>query len=149
MVSIGRSGGGPGKFRDISSLSPWPGDSLLAWDIQQRRLTPFDHEGMLGRSFTLATTTEVPFGNGRGSFADGSVLAIGSGVGGAPRPDRTRAEVPVYRFTRDGSPDTTYPFLIVSEAFIDQFDNLPADALRAARPLARGRARRAAPRPRS
>ncbi len=122
LASVGRAGGGPGEFRGISSLSRWPGDSLLAWDIQQRRLTLFDDQGNLGRTFALATSTDVPFGNVQGVFADGSMLTTGFVAGGGPEPGRSRSQAPVHRFRRDGTLETTYPFMTGGEAFFDVFD---------------------------
>jgi hypothetical protein len=123
LTAVGRAGGGPGEFQDISSLSRWPGDSLLAWDLQQRRLTVFDARGTMARSFALSTTAEVPFGNVQGAFADGSMLTIGFVAGGGPEPGRTRSQSPVHRFARDGSLDTVYPFVTSGEAFFTLFEN--------------------------
>ena len=44
---------GPGEFDDLIGLAPWPGDSLIAWFAQGRRLTVFGNRGNFGRTFAL------------------------------------------------------------------------------------------------
>ncbi len=119
----GRQGGGPGEFRDISFMSRWPGDSILVWDLQQRRLSLHDDQGTLVRTFAPATSTDVPFGNVRGVFGDGSMLATGFVAGGGPQPGRQRSASPAYHFQPDGSLDVAYPFMVSGEGFFEVFEN--------------------------
>ena len=46
-------GDGPGEFRGLASVSPWPGDSLIAGDSRQGRASIFDLAGAHGRTMSL------------------------------------------------------------------------------------------------
>ena len=46
-------GDGPGEFWDLSTVRPWPGDSLIAGDSQQGRASIFDLSGAHGRTMSL------------------------------------------------------------------------------------------------
>ena len=46
-------GDGPGEFWDLSTVHPWPGDSLIAGDSQQGRASVFDLAGTPGRTMSL------------------------------------------------------------------------------------------------
>ncbi len=120
---VGAQGGGPGEFREISYMSRWPGDSILTWDIPQRRLTLLAGDGSLVRSFAFATTTDVPFANVRGVFGDGSMLTAGFTAGGMPQPGRQYTESPAYHFLADGSLNATYPFTFAGESFFRIIEN--------------------------
>ena len=57
-------GDGPGEFWDLSTVRPWPGDSLIAGDELQGRASIFDLSGAHGRTMTLRgppdpTTREI------------------------------------------------------------------------------------------
>ena len=57
-------GDGPGEFWDLSTVRPWPGDSLIAGDDLQGRASIFGLSGAHGRTMTLRgppdpTTREV------------------------------------------------------------------------------------------
>jgi len=73
----GRVGSGSGEFRSITYMSRWRGDSVLVWDVPQRRLSVFDDAGAFARSFALVTDSAPPFGNVHGVFEDGSMYASG------------------------------------------------------------------------
>ncbi len=49
----GGQGDGPGEFRDLSTVHPWPGDSLIAGDSQQGRASIFDPAGAHARTMSL------------------------------------------------------------------------------------------------
>ncbi len=53
LATWGGSGDGPGEFDNLLGLAPWPGDSLMTWFAQGRRLTVFDNRGNFGRTFAL------------------------------------------------------------------------------------------------
>jgi hypothetical protein len=42
---VGRGGDGPGEFRYITAVGPWPKDSLVAYDGRQRRITILPLQG--------------------------------------------------------------------------------------------------------
>lgn len=45
LATVGGEGQGPGEFSFIVSLAVLPGDTLLAYDLRQRRLSWFDSQG--------------------------------------------------------------------------------------------------------
>ncbi|MDE2782296.1 MAG: 6-bladed beta-propeller [Gemmatimonadota bacterium] len=49
----GGTGDGPGEFENLLGFDRWPGDSLITWFAQGRRLTVFDNRGHFGRTFAL------------------------------------------------------------------------------------------------
>lgn len=105
VMTVGRSGAGPGEFQHLTLLSAWRGDSLIAWDRQGRRLSVFSGDGRFVRSFMLESTESVPFANVAGFYADGSMLAGGfteTGEGG-PTTGVRRYPSPMYHFGADGS----------------------------------------------
>jgi len=71
LGTVGRRGEGPGEFTGLSTIFPMPGDSVAAWDARQRRMSVFDLEGELGRSFQF---DDLPEGSVRplGRLASGS-----------------------------------------------------------------------------
>jgi hypothetical protein len=54
IVSLGRSGEGPGEFRSVGSTVPFPADSVGVYDPRRRVLTVFDGAGRVGRVLNLA-----------------------------------------------------------------------------------------------
>lgn len=77
LVSMGRSGEGPGEFRAIGWVQQVGRDSLLAYDYWKSRLTYFDTGGELLGSVPLIKIAGEPansFSLG-GVFGDGSILA--------------------------------------------------------------------------
>ena len=75
LMSVGGQGGGPGEFESLTLVRPFPGDSLLTYDNRQSRVTVWDSEGNLGRSYSVTPVGEVVFMLGEGVFADGTLLA--------------------------------------------------------------------------
>ena len=51
--SVGRFGQGPGEFSTLTSASAIRGDSVVAWDQRERRLTIFDARGQVAHVMTL------------------------------------------------------------------------------------------------
>ena len=90
----GREGEGPGEFTRLSSVGPWPGDSLMAWDRGQRRISIFDLEGNHGRTFAFSQNEEVGFPQYQGLLPDGSILvsASSSFTAGEAEPGLDRQE---------------------------------------------------------
>lgn len=124
--TTGRDGSGPGEFRSITYMNRWLGDSVLVWDVQQRRLSVFDQTGAFARSSALVTDSTTPFGNVHGVFEDGSLYASGFSTfpsGEGPQSGRQQADSPAYRFAPDGRLDTAYPFALSGEGFFTVFDN--------------------------
>ena len=102
LVTTGRKGEGPGEFEGLSGLFVGPGDTLLAYDSNLKRVSVFTPDGEFVRSFTLDFAQGVPLLVGR--FADGTFLATRAftfvpGDIDAVVPDSQ----PVYHFAADGS----------------------------------------------
>lgn len=68
----GRDGDGPGEYRRPASLMVLPGDSVLVYDTQHRRVTVLAPGGEVARSYQ----PEVP----EGSFMNGPVGLVGPGL---------------------------------------------------------------------
>lgn len=82
LRTIGRAGDGPGEFRRISRLSRAAGDTLVAWDIGNYRLSFLTAEAGFVRS---VPTTVMPPAMFQGAFSDGTYLATrGVPGGGGP-----------------------------------------------------------------
>jgi hypothetical protein len=54
LFAAGGEGSGPGEFRDLKWIRPLSSDSVVAWDPESRRVTLFDRDGVLSRSFSLS-----------------------------------------------------------------------------------------------
>lgn len=81
-VSFGRQGQGPGEFQEAPSLRFVAPDTLIAWDIRQRRLTWFSLEGRVIRDLAvgnLLPANEIPHIYISGAWKllrDGSMAAL-------------------------------------------------------------------------
>ena len=56
--TIGRSGSGPGEFRNLAWALPYRADSIATYDRAQRRLTVFSRAGIPARSVILGSPGE-------------------------------------------------------------------------------------------
>ena len=72
--SIGGIGSGPGEFTGLSRIWRYRGDSVLAFDIHQFRLSVFSVDGVFGRTLRLDPYGDFPLPIPVGVFPDGSVL---------------------------------------------------------------------------
>jgi hypothetical protein len=101
QAHAGRQGGGPGEFERISWIQRHGGDSLVAYDSRQRRLSIFDSVGLFVRSITSTAPGSPRLPSFIGMFEDGSLLASR-----AFRPDAVtgvgRTETPLFRYRADG-----------------------------------------------
>lgn len=83
MADWGRQGEGPGEFQDLVGVDVWPGDSVVAWDFRNRRISVFDSGGTFARSFVLESGTDRPlepqFAFGDGSFLGRYTVVTGRG----------------------------------------------------------------------
>jgi len=88
LLRIGRAGAGPGEFRTTQSGCRFRGDSLVLWDVGNRRISIWGPDGKLAREY-------IPqgFALGTSCLADGSIL-----VEGALRPG-SREDVPVATYS--------------------------------------------------
>ena len=53
MAAWGGPGEGPGEFGSLNSVARWPGDSIMASDVSQNRMTIFHADGSHGRTTKL------------------------------------------------------------------------------------------------
>ena len=75
ISKAGRKGGGPGEFQGLKWLGRTGGDSLLAFDWRNRRLSIFDPVGNFVRSVTLDDLAPAPPSHTYvGLFGDGSLM---------------------------------------------------------------------------
>ena len=72
--TVGGAGGGPGEFQFLSWIRGLPGDSLLAYDMRQRRLSTFDSTGALVASKTLTFDGQTGSLRPVERFPDGTLL---------------------------------------------------------------------------
>lgn len=104
LISIGRTGEGPGEFQDLQRVWILPGDSLLAYDFLPSRLSVFSPAGEFIRSQHYAS----PDGRQiliRGPLGDGSIIAAGAPIWNSPGATSgiMRDSVPYYRYNEMGS----------------------------------------------
>ena len=111
---VGRRGQGPGEFRTLAHIRSLPADSLIAIDGIGGRLTVFDPDGKVARTFAAtgepregapSSLPAPPMTVLPGSFADGSFLAYrrASPPSGDAR-TLVRDTLVVRLFSRDGAP---------------------------------------------
>lgn len=75
LGAAGRQGAGPGEFRRVGWLRTLAGDSLLAWDSGNHRMTVMDDRGTYSRSFTVSPFVGKPvFISVVAPLADGTIL---------------------------------------------------------------------------
>jgi len=105
VVSMGGSGEGPGEFRRLDAIAPWAGDSILAWDGRQQRISVFDGAGQHGRTFRVPQFNDSfgleylgVTGDGRLLFRSGFPQRDDEPFRGMFRPDQMYA-----LFTGDGA----------------------------------------------
>ena len=72
---VGGKGAGPGEFQMLMSLDKLPGDSLLAYDPMNRRLTVFDAAGRHVRDVATSSPAALVMFGIVGRLADGTYLA--------------------------------------------------------------------------
>lgn len=100
----GRQGQGPGEFRDVSEIHKWRADSVAVWDMVANRLTVFDSEGRVGRTFTITEGRNLSLiGVLSGErLVFGRVTTFNLGVGAEAYGSGHRRERQVYEI-RDGT----------------------------------------------
>ncbi len=123
LGSVGGRGEGPGEFQSIDLLAPFPGDSVLAFDLSLRRASIFSEDGSFGRTFALQLSDEAPFGNLRGVHRDGNLVATGFSQTppGGPEDGRHWYTAPIFRYAADGSFQGRLEAEVGGESFFERF----------------------------
>jgi hypothetical protein len=111
-VTMGGEGEGPGEFSYLDKLLPWPGDSVAAYDRQQRRISIFSTSGALGRTIRFPDTGGWPIPGGLAP--DGSIaLTPNTGPIGQQQDNVIEAnEQPLLRFDPVGERFDTMAFTL-------------------------------------
>src|SRR5690606_18878640 len=65
---------GPGEFQDISWIDDFRGDSLLAYDARNRRVSVLSAEGIFGRAITSSGVDAGSLPMVKAAFRDGTLL---------------------------------------------------------------------------
>lgn len=100
LTAAGRSGDGPGEFRQIDKLVRGSGDSVLVFDAGSGRLSLLDPGGTFMRSVTPSTAT--PGASFAGVLENGSYV-IGVPVPLPPREGLSRDSLVYLLVSQDGS----------------------------------------------
>lgn len=74
LSTSGREGGGPGEFEGLGWVLSYPGDSIVAYDFNQLRVSLLDLDGEFGRSYSITPGGGFSFVLGEAVFADGTLL---------------------------------------------------------------------------
>jgi hypothetical protein len=115
----GRKGGGPGEFKSLSSVERLGGDSLLAFDRSNRRVSVFDATGHFLRTVSAPQSASLRLSQLVGRFADGSLVMSASGsIMGA---DGKRPNGLV-------RPSVTYAHVSLAGALLDTIGTFPGTA---------------------
>jgi len=108
VSELGRSGEGPGEFRNIQSLVHLPGDSLAVYDPRQHRLTVFPLGGGDPRVLSLGDVAPED-GWSRIHALEGSLVLVGEGgLGGGGESGIYRNTSPSVRIAFSGEMLATY-----------------------------------------
>lgn len=114
----GRQGEGPGEYQRLNVLARWRADSLAVWDSGEGRMNILSSDVGHVRSFPLEFTDDVPYGNVRGIYADGSLLATGLvALDGEITTGRHEFSAPLYHFGAAGRPRESLGLFSVGESY--------------------------------
>lgn len=131
--SVGGEGDGPGEFRDLTWVGPAGADSVAAFDDDGRRVTVFDADGVLARTFRLAEfrnpgseeepVPRSPMMEGRldgGSFVVGTIPIVTTGPTFTGIPDDS---VNYYFIGDDGASDRGPIAVPASESWVESTES--------------------------
>lgn len=123
LLSMGREGGGPGEFQGLEWAGVGPGDTLLAWDPHDKRLTVFSSGGALVRTVKPAGL-EGQYPRVFGMLADGSIVSTGGFSMDNFKMGEQRDSVRYHRFGTDGRALGDLGRFAGMEAFTMELDNM-------------------------
>ena len=103
LFAAGGAGEGPGEFSVINWVTRYRGDSVVAYDMRQMRISVFDSDGTFVRSYSLPGMEASTRGSAQGVFENGSVFSI-ERTGSMPddASEGFRQEEPLYTVNPDG-----------------------------------------------
>lgn len=112
LLSVGGEGEGPGEFRGLSMIGRFAGDSLMAYDMMQQRISIFGADGEHVRDLSLATGGQFVFPVLLGRLEDGSYLGQVSSRRIGPdapelKPGEFRDSILALRVSADGTTTDT------------------------------------------
>ena len=125
LFSSGRAGQGPGEFERLTSVQPYRGDSLLAFDYWAKRLTLLDSAGVVARVTSLfgqdgSLTDLYAFSDGRFLVQTAAIAEMASGQG------RMRVPAPLVLISDDGTVVDTVAVVAGFETYVfDRGDARP------------------------
>ena len=123
LASTGREGGGPGEFRGLQWAGVGAGDTLLAWDAREKRLSVFSPEGALVRT-VQPQGPRGQFPLVAGVLADGSIVATDGISADGFKMGEYRESVPYHRFATDGRALGELGRFAGMEAFVMRMDRV-------------------------
>lgn len=74
LRSVGGRGDGPGEYQDISWIDDFRGDSLLAYDARNRRVSVLSSDGTFGRAIASSRADLGSMPMVKAAFGDGTLL---------------------------------------------------------------------------
>jgi hypothetical protein len=108
LRATGRSGDGPGEFRNLSRIWRYAGDSVIAFDAGLRRVTVFDSELRFGRIVSLASPRRGLMPALAGVLRDGTLVVNAISPVSPDAPGGAlgvhRSIYGVYLYSPDGQP---------------------------------------------
>lgn len=125
LWAVGRSGEGPGEFQRLTSVRPYRGDTLVAFDYWARRLTLVASSGEVGRVTTLLNLNGslndlYPFPDGRFLLQTSAITEMATAQG------RMRVPAPLLLLGADGVVVDTIAVVLGFETYVfDQGDARP------------------------
>jgi hypothetical protein len=118
LSASGGQGDGPGEFQALWWTRPFRGDSLITYDLRQRRLSVFDTAGRFQRSIMVMNVGETIV-RASGVFSDGSFLSYGSRRRGPDAPSGLlREESHLFRHSESGELIDSLGAFLGSETFV-------------------------------
>jgi hypothetical protein len=121
LLATGRKGGGPGEFEELYWIRQAIGDSLLAYDWRNRRISVFDDQGNFVRAYGLRVMEQRgSFPVYAGVFPDGTMLLATemAYTGQEPTEGAKRDSAVYYRCDAGGAVIDTIATLAGEESFI-------------------------------
>ena len=120
LASWGREGEGPGEFTGIIEIDAWAGDSIMAFDFRQRRISVYGLDGVHGRTFALHDNEDLVAPRFRGILSNGRLLVRSGAIFTAGEiPDGlTRSDYEHATISADGEDAQSFGAFPGQEAFV-------------------------------